>query len=353
MLARIRKIWRMPHAGIYIALATLVSVTVAILLAVPFATYAKLYFFIRFFFGIAPRTPFFVSIVTVLLEVFLFVAGTRAALFFYDHRLEPFSRKLTRASLLGGVRKFGLHIKEFAVICAPLFLGLAVLAYAVALENASNLSRLWDAVFLRSDYALFGAPMFVFLNKILWPTWLSSVIVSSYGLLEIFVAAGALFLFFTDRLQLERFVAAFLVAAAFMIAVWHFMPAVDPQIRYVNNVYDLPVSSQTAAAIASVHLPIPVNAFLSGVVETNPGNSWPVSTFPSAHIIWAFLIGYYLFLANRRVGYGALAPLLLASFGTVFLAQHYFVDIPAGILTALVAIWIAKYLVPAPVKTPL
>jgi membrane-associated phospholipid phosphatase len=68
----------------------------------------------------------------------------------------------------------------------------------------------------------------------------------------------------------------------------------------------------------------------------------PTSTIPSAHIFWASIVGYYLFRTKKWLGWITLPVLLASSFGTVLLAQHYFLDIPAGMAVAAIAIWLAE-----------
>ncbi|MEK7086938.1 MAG: phosphatase PAP2 family protein, partial [Patescibacteria group bacterium] len=58
------------------------------------------------------------------------------------------------------------------------------------------------------------------------------------------------------------------------------------------------------------------------------------------HVFWAVLLGYYIYRAKKWFAIIISPILILSSFGTVFFAQHYFVDVPAGILTAFAAIFL-------------
>jgi membrane-associated phospholipid phosphatase len=137
------------------------------------------------------------------------------------------------------------------------------------------------------------------------------------------------------------------------------VPVLSPQDRYIDNIYQLQISPPAPAslvvAVANYHPQPEIAAFLQTIRTGKVGlPALPTSTFPSAHVLWAAIAGWYLFQADadarrngrrtwrRWLGWIALPFLIASTFGTVLLAQHYFMDIPAALVIAALAIWLAN-----------
>src|SRR3989344_6107162 len=108
----------------------------------------------------------------------------------------------------------------------------------------------------------------------------------------------------------------------------------------------LEMDSGTQKTIAAYQPQAESRKFLEKIRESKNrlGKNLPTTTFPSAHIEWALLFTYYGFRSDKRLLFAILPLAILSSFGTVFFAQHYFVDIPAGVVIGAIAITIAKLL---------
>lgn len=132
-----------------------------------------------------------------------------------------------------------------------------------------------------------------------------------------------------------------------MLPLWLMFPALSPQDRFIDNVYRLDVPVSIGEEL-SLYVPdVQVKQFLTEIradKEESSSPFMPTSTMPSAHIVWIILIGYYLFKTRIIFGFLSLPLLLLSGFGTVFLAQHYFVDVIGGIFIAGVAITVVSLL---------
>lgn len=65
----------------------------------------------------------------------------------------------------------------------------------------------------------------------------------------------------------------------------------------------------------------------------------PYSCFPSQHVAYSFISAFISFRKNRGVGIFVFILACLISISTLFIKQHWFWDIPSGILVALVSFY--------------
>ena len=234
------------------------------------------------------------------------------------------------------------------LLILPAILFVTVIALAMGEANAFARDRLQDAVVIGWEHALFGTYVFAALGAINYPVWLISFVVFSFdNMALILIGAGAL-LAYVSRRHFRELLVAFSLGILIMVPLWLTLPVLSPQDRFINNVYQLPQPPQVALAVESYHPSPQISAFLTAArAEKANLPALPTSTIPSAHVFWAALAGYYLFHARRVFGWIALPFLIASTFGTVLLAQHYFMDVPAGIAVAALAIWLAHDVEPA------
>ena len=128
-----------------------------------------------------------------------------------------------------------------------------------------------------------------------------------------------------------------------MLPIWILFPALSPHDRYIDNIYMLPVSEEVSHQLANYNPPPEIVDFLADMRKGKEGLRWlPTTTLPSAHVAWAVLAIYYAYKADRRLLVIAAPLVIFSSLGTAMLAQHYLVDIPAGMATAIAAIYITE-----------
>jgi hypothetical protein len=226
------------------------------------------------------------------------------------------------------------------VIPAILFIALAGIAMGQA--NAFARDRLADVAVIGWEHAMFGTYVFAALGAVHYPHWLIAFIIWSFDNMAFFLIGIAVLISYIAVNRFRELLVAFCIGILAMIPIWLLVPALSPQDRFINNVYRLPVPPGIAAAVASYHPQPEIANFLQSIRNDKAGlPALPTSTMPSAHIFWASLAGYYLFRARRWLGWIALPILIASSFGTVLLAQHYFIDVPLGMIIAALAIWLA------------
>ena len=127
---------------------------------------------------------------------------------------------------------------------------------------------------------------------------------------------------------------------------WFTFPVLSPHDRFIDNVYELPLSSRVQGYIAGYQPQKEIVAFLEGMRKSKENLSvLPTSTFPSAHVAWAVLLVYYAWRFEPWFGLTMLPFAVLASLGTFLFAQHYFADLTTGILVSLLSILIVGWFV--------
>jgi len=68
----------------------------------------------------------------------------------------------------------------------------------------------------------------------------------------------------------------------------------------------------------------------------------PYNCFPSQHVGFSWTAAVVIFQEKRTLGIIAVIAAILISLSTVFIKQHWFVDMPGGIAVAIIA-WLVSY----------
>jgi hypothetical protein len=231
----------------------------------------------------------------------------------------------------------------------PAILFVTVVALAMGEANEFARAHLIDGMVIGWEHALFGVYVFAALGAIHYPHWLIEFIIFSFSNMGLtLVGAGILLAYLAPR-RFHELIVAFCIGILLMVPIWLLVPVLSPQDRYIDNVYQFATSTESpslAAAVANYHPQPEIENFLQSVrAEKTNLPALPTSTMPSAHVFWAVLAGYYLFRLRRSqrwIAWVALPFLAASTFGTVLLAQHYFMDVPVAIVIAAAAIWLAN-----------
>lgn len=226
------------------------------------------------------------------------------------------------------------------IIPAILFITLAALVMGEA--NMMAPPRLQDQAVISIEHALFGNYVFAALGAIHYPHPLIVFIIWSFGNMALILIGAGIIIAYLAPSRFRELIVAFSIGILLMIPLWIMVPVLSPQDRYIDNRYNLPMSSSLVFAVKNYHPQVEIADFLSSVRTDKQGlPALPTSTFPSAHVFWASIAAYYLFKTKKWLGWISLPLLLASTFGTVLLAQHYFLDVPAGMAIAALAIWAA------------
>ncbi|OHA66474.1 MAG: hypothetical protein A2672_01320 [Candidatus Wildermuthbacteria bacterium RIFCSPHIGHO2_01_FULL_49_22b] len=273
---------------------------------------------------------------SVRLAVFLFAAGMRGEnplAFFSKERVEKARHYFSR---LG---------KDLLFLVAPLIIGFYVMSLAIGQLNLFNASNLKDELLLQWDFFLTGIYPSLSLGLGAWPGWFVKLVEVSFLYLGMALLAFAFYAFFWRRNIFREAVAAFFAGIMILFLGWTLFPAMSPHDRFLDNVYGLSVPPLVQEYVNDYRPQEEIRSFLSYIRERKEGLSYlPTTTMPSAHVAWATLLAYYAWRAHRWLGLAVLPFALLSMLGTVLFAQHYFVDIPMGMLVNAGSILLVKRL---------
>jgi hypothetical protein len=226
------------------------------------------------------------------------------------------------------------------------FLGGLVMSYL----NVLNADKLIDEKILGWDKFIFGDYPFLAQADYVYPSLFVELVIQSFSYLP-FAFFVLFFLVLAKRRELfGKMAVTFALALIISLPLWNIFPVMSPHDRYIDNVYELAIPVDIESRLESFSPQPQIREYLDAARAQKTNNLrdyYPTSTFPSAHVEWAVLLIYFSALLNRRWLWLTIPFGIFSSIGTFFLSQHYVVDLPAGILVALVAIWIVNRLFPA------
>lgn len=241
-------------------------------------------------------------------------------------------------------KSFTESLKNFLFLGVPLIIALYALGFALGALSVARADALVDGLLMNADKALTGTYPFLFFGNILYPAWFVVLVDWFYLYLGIVLLGFAVYLFAEKRKLFKECAGAFFFGMILMFFLWWMFPALTPRQRFVDNVYRLPVSLQVELALSSYHPQKEIVSFFDKLREEEKNLSvFVVSTMPSAHIAWAVLFVYYVYRALPAFLVVVIPFALLSSFGTLLFAQHYFIDIPSGLLVGILSIAVARY----------
>lgn len=118
-------------------------------------------------------------------------------------------------------------------------------------------------------------------------------------------------------------------------------PVLSPNDRFVDNVYNLPIPAEVQQYVEEYRPQKEVLAFWEKIYASREGlEIFPTTAIPSAHVVWAVFLVYYAYRTWKWLLLAAFPFAFLSTFGTTLFAAHYFVDIPAGLICGILAIFI-------------
>ena len=242
-----------------------------------------------------------------------------------------------------GFSPFPRYINEVLKLGIPILLNLILFSYVVGHINAISRDRLIDVKLAAIDHWLTGTYPFITLETLRLPDWFVETVVLSFVNLPFFLAFGAVVTYRKSKLVFSKYAIAFFTSIVLMIPVWLAVPVMSPQDRFIDNVYRLNEPPGVKEALGNYTPVAPVKAFLEQMRKSKEGLAiMPTTTFPSSHAAWAAIVLIYLFEASAVAGAVTAPFLILSTFGTFYLAQHYFVDAPAGVIVGLLSVLVSS-----------
>lgn len=257
------------------------------------------------------------------------------------------------SGLKRNLRETGLFIfsATLSFFRTIIFIFLPFIAVLGILNSASGMLKidLVDDVLMGIDKQITGVYPFIWLHEIIplhLRTFLSPIIIYSFHHLFLFAVGGTVFYLFI--IQTRKFLSVFLtslfLSLFFALPLWLIFPAHSPNNMYVANIYTRDFPQEISEALAIYEPDQKTKDFLLYSNKTQKDNP-PISTMPSMHIVWAFFVVYFLARLKPKTLIFTLPWFFFSSLGTIYLAQHYFVDALVSIPIVVISILLAELLV--------
>lgn len=195
----------------------------------------------------------------------------------------------------------------------------------------------YDYLLLKWDYMFFGFDITVWLEKFI-SKGLTEVLTLSYFSYYVLPTLTFVLLFFSKKQE------AFLNARNYLLAIvlgWYgafifylALPAAGPDIAYPEH-YTVPLQGLTPLT----------NTYLENLGKYLR-ESFVRNTFPSMHFGIILITNYFAYLYRRKYFWFCTLPLgTLLAIATVYLRQHYLIDLVGSLPVAAISIYITSKLI--------
>ena len=166
-----------------------------------------------------------------------------------------------------------------------------------------------------------------------------------YGLISVFMSITFIIFFLAkNRKFLTMYIISISLAVIISLPLWYILPSTSPHNIFVKKTYAQYSRENIKDPPYNYQLTGLVSDFTQKIKEQQKGSP-PISTIPSMHVVWSIIIAYLTFKLNKRLSLIFIPWAIFSTIGTVYLAQHYFVDIIVSIPIAVISLEIAKKLV--------
>ncbi|RUR13658.1 phosphatase PAP2 family protein [Legionella sp. km772] len=289
-----------------------------------------------FFGGDMLKLGFIVIYIYLYFKLFIWLSGFIRRKLFKEQIPASTNMKLFLASFL---------YMTFAVFCATLLLIYTVRQSSMLSSTSKMISS--SELYMQIDLRLFPKDpriqMVDFFTHSSWDFWLTYI----YRKLDWVFALVLIGLVLFKKTLFRKYLLAFFLAPTIALPMWLAGPAITPNEMYRVNMFSVPAVTPYQEAYKKLTLGPHLDKFLNYVGENieNPVQKYPIiSTNPSMHVCWGFLITYFAILLWRPLAFIFIPWFVLTALSTIYTFQHYLIDIPAGILCAIITLMATSYL---------
>ncbi|MDG6933818.1 MAG: phosphatase PAP2 family protein [Nitrososphaerota archaeon] len=178
----------------------------------------------------------------------------------------------------------------------------------------------------RLDHALWGFNMTGAVQTTLMSKSFTSFMTDVYALHLPLVVFSAFFLWYVNRRAYRKYLYSISLVVFLSLFTFLSLPSAPPW--YSGQALNLLASNGASKSLYST---------LSSIVESDP-----LAAFPSLHAGLALLFLYGMWSARRLYGVLAIPVVFLVLLSTVYLGQHFTVDLLAGGIYSLVGVFFAE-----------
>lgn len=202
----------------------------------------------------------------------------------------------------------------------------------------------WDWLLLKADHLIFRFDITVWLEKFNSPA-LTEVLIISYFSYYLLPTLSAIVFYFILKQEnaygnLRKFVLTLLIGWYAAFIFYAVLPAAGPDISFPQHY------------ITQLKGLSPVTEYYLVTVTTYLRTSEVRNTFPSMHFAILLMINYFAFRWSKKYFWFCTLPLGLGlCIATLYLRQHYLIDLAGSVLMAWFSVWLGKKLLTPTAQT--
>ncbi|MGI0090394.1 MAG: phosphatase PAP2 family protein [Nitrososphaerales archaeon] len=226
--------------------------------------------------------------------------------------------------ILGRSKEFLKNWTPFMVLLLSYEALQGIAGYAASSGNVVTLSQL--------DESIWGFNVNAYVQAALASQTLTYIASFLYSLHFPLVIASALFFWYYDKKVYSAYIYSLLLTSYLSLLTFVAMPTAPPWYSGVaTNIVGNTVG--------------PMSGFFNGIAQLSSLiESDKFAAFPSLHGAYALLFGYFMIKAKRKLGLVSVPVTAGILFSTVYLGQHYIIDLLGGALYAGFSIFVVEKL---------
>lgn len=214
------------------------------------------------------------------------------------------------------------------------FSGNLLILYVI---TQSGHQRMVNEMLMGWDKTVFGVYPFIWfhdVHNLLKPAldYLTPAIWFSFDKLSLIMAVSIMFLFRYKKI-FAGLIISYFIALIVSLFIWNIFPVNSPNNYYLSQ--NPQIEGYSPNGLVQEY---------EAKVRENQKDTLPISTFPSAHVMWGLETAYFWSLYSKKTLFISVPWFLLMALGTVYLAQHWAVDVLAAIPIAVISIAVTKFI---------
>lgn len=193
----------------------------------------------------------------------------------------------------------------------------------------------WDWLLMKADHTIFRFDITVWLEKFNSPLLTELLIISYFSYYVLPTLSAVLFYFILKKENayenLRRFVLTLLIGWYAAFILYAVLPAAGPDIAFPQH-YSAELKGLS-----------PLTNYYLVTVTTYLRASEVRNTFPSMHFAILLMINYFAYRWNKKYFRFCTLPLGIGlGIATLYLRQHYLIDLVGSLFMAWFSIWLAR-----------
>lgn len=206
---------------------------------------------------------------------------------------------------------------------------------------------------MRMDKLIFGThvPFWFQSATNIWRPFFDSlafILHTSYGYLHFAISIIFLLVLIKNSRMFFKMSLVFMLSLLLSAPVWYYFPVLSPRPRYIENLVQVPIPPEVQTTLEQYQPNEFLRKYFAGFRERErelgERDFYWVTTIPSMHIAWGSMITYFGISLWYPLAVILIPYFVLNGISTLFLLQHYAIDIPAGVIVFGISLVLARFI---------